>query len=43
MEVVKFFLTEMNKNGIPLNGLPFTGILFPFPFADRTNGILQAV
>ena len=29
----KTFLMEMNRNGIP----------FPFPFADRTNGIPQAV
>ena len=43
MEVGKFFLTEMNKNGIPLNGILFKGIPFPFPFADRINGIPQAV
>ena len=44
---------EMNRNGIllnkipftgiPLNKIPFTGIPFPFPFADRTYGIPQAM
>ena len=37
-ELSKFFLTETSRNGIPFNGIPF-----PFPFADRTNGIPQAV
>ena len=36
--MAKFFLMEMNRNGIPLNGIPFTGIPFLFLFADRTNG-----
>ena len=39
----QFFFMEMNRNGILLNGIPFTRIPFPFPFADRTNGIPQAV
>ena len=43
MELSKIFLTETNGNGIPLNGIPFNGIPFPFPFADRINGITQAV
>ena len=32
-----------NGNGILLNGIPFNGITFLFPFADRTNGIPQAM
>ena len=43
MEAGKYALTEMNGNGFPLNGILFNGIPFPFPFADRINGILQAV
>ena len=34
---------ETKGNRIPLNRIPFKGILFPFPFADHTNGILKAV
>ena len=43
MELAKILLTETNGNGIPLNRILFNGILFLFPFADRTNGIPQAV
>ena len=43
MELAKICLMETNGNGIPLNGIPFNGIPFPFPFADRTNGIPQAM
>ena len=48
MELLKIFLMETNGNGtpfngIPFNGIPFNGIPFPFPFADRTNRIPQAV
>ena len=51
MELSKFVLTEMNGNGSFKNflngnkrkGNSVNGILFPFPFADRTNGIPQAV
>ena len=32
---------ERKQNSV--NGIPINGILFPFPFADRTNGIPQAV
>ena len=42
-ELAKIFLTATNGNGIPLNGILFNGIPFPSPFADRTNGIPQAV
>ena len=43
MEAGKFGLTETKFNGITLNGIPFNRIPFPFPFADRTNIIPQAL
>ena len=47
-ELSKFVLTETNGNGtfknfFNGNGIPFNGVLFPLPFADRTYGIPQAV
>ena len=42
-DLPKTCLTETNGNGIPLNAIPFNGIPFPFPFADRTNGILYSI
>ena len=41
----KIFLMKTNGNGIPLNVILFllNGIPFPFPFADHTNGIPQAM
>ena len=38
MEAGEKVTTKTNGNGIPFNGIPF-----PFPFADRTNGIPQAM
>ena len=43
MEAGKFGLMEMYGNGIPLNEILLNGIPFPFPFADHTNGIPQAM
>ena len=38
MELSKIFLILTNGNGIMFNGIPF-----PFPSADRTNGIPPSI
>ena len=38
----KFGFIEMEFNRTSLNGIPFHGIPFLFPFADRTYEIPQA-